>query len=568
MTDPIAEIRALRFQQQTLRKFRDAIIASIDRLLTTNTDLTAVTDVQQQLLDLAGTFFGALGDSVNDRQMLHDLVDMLQTAVDAVRNGLAVEVQRAASAEQTNTTAISNEATRAIGAEQGIIGSLSVEVARATKAETSNGQAIVNEITRATGAEQVNVKAISDESSRAKAAEQTLTTGLNAETSRALQAEQTLTASVTAEATTARAAETANAKAVSDETARAKSSEQTLTTGLSSEVTRATQAEATLTTNLTAETARATSAEQAASKAASDEATRAKAAEQANTTAIGNEVTRAQGAESTLTTNLSSEVTRAKAAESAEVTSRQQGDSTNATAITQETTDRKAADTAEATARANADSTETTNRTNADTALGTRIDNETTARIAGDAAAIVSALWFPPYAAGASYGQGGDAEVYVLTVGRLHVMPIFVPPNSAAIKSLQLEVISASGSGRTVRAGLWRDNGSGLPGALLYDGGAIPAPTSYPALMRWTPSAAISATGWLWMGVAQQGGTTGNPTQTRGLSGYMAGVRQSPTGQMGVGLVSSTDNVTGAFAANPAVVADGTNITPRVTLLF
>jgi phage shock protein A len=101
-----------------------------------------------------------------------------------------------------------------------------------TNSLTSNSNAISNEVTRATGAEGVLTTNLAAEATTARAAETANALSISNEVTRATAAEGVLTTNLAAEATTARAAETANALSISNEVTRATAAEGVLRTDL------------------------------------------------------------------------------------------------------------------------------------------------------------------------------------------------------------------------------------------------------------------------------------------------------------------------------------------------
>jgi hypothetical protein len=182
------------------------------------------------------------------------LRDDLNAEITNRTNDVNLEESRATAAENTLTTNLNSEITRAKAAEKVLTDNLAKEVSDRTTA-------------------------VSTEKSRAESAENTLTTNLNNEITRAKKAE-------------------------ADELARAQAAEKVLTDNLSAEVTRATNKENEINTALTNEVSRATGAENTLTSNLNSEIARAKAAESANSTAISTEKSRAEGVESGLASRI------------------------------------------------------------------------------------------------------------------------------------------------------------------------------------------------------------------------------------------------------------------------
>ena len=269
--------------------------------------------------------------------------------VQSANASVAAETARATAAEAALSTDISNETTRAEGAE-------SAENSRALAAESNLSGLITAETTRAEGVESGLGASITAEISRATSAESTLSGLITAETGRAEAAEatkanidggniftngkQTLAVSTTGAASLnfpAGAAPTApvagDVFAISGPDSHlqfidqlnavqeiAFMSDVTAANGaVAAETARATAAEAALSTDISNETSRATTAESNLNGLITAETTRAEGAESTLTASIASEVSRATLAESNLSGAISTETTRAEAAEAAEV---------------------------------------------------------------------------------------------------------------------------------------------------------------------------------------------------------------------------------------------------------
>ena len=200
------------------------------------------------------------------------LKDALEAEITNRTNDVNLEETRATTAENTLTTNLNSEITRAKAAEKVLTDNLAKEVSDRTTA-------------------------VSAEKSRAESAESTLTTNLNNEITRAKAAEQTLTTNLSTEVSDRKAD-------VDAEEARAKGAEKTLTDNLSAEVTRATNKENEINTAITNEVSRATGAENTLTSNLNAEIDRAKAAEGKNATAISTEKSRAEGVESDLASRI------------------------------------------------------------------------------------------------------------------------------------------------------------------------------------------------------------------------------------------------------------------------
>lgn len=168
----------------------------------------------------------------------------------AISTAVAAEAAIARAAEQANATAISNEVTRATGAEEALDGRLDVIEG---EGEGSIKKAVADEAAIARAAEQANAAAISGEKTRAEGQEAAIRSEFAA-------ADTALDGKITAEATARANADTAinnkiGAKtdastadtvygAINAETARATAAEEANAAAISAEETRALAAEA------------------------------------------------------------------------------------------------------------------------------------------------------------------------------------------------------------------------------------------------------------------------------------------------------------------------------------
>ena len=188
-------------------------------------------------------------------------------------------------AEDTNATAIADEATRAKAAETANATAIADEIVRAKAAEAANATAISDEIIRAKAAETANATAIADEITRAKAAEAANANTIVVERARmdGLEGEldQEIARAKAAEAANNHATGT-NADAIAAEETRAKTAEASNALAIAEEITRAKAAEAANANTIVIERARMDGIEMELDS----EIDRAKAAETTNATAI------------------------------------------------------------------------------------------------------------------------------------------------------------------------------------------------------------------------------------------------------------------------------------------
>lgn len=90
----------------------------------------------------------------------------------------------------------------------------------------------------------------------------------------------------------------------------------------------------------------------------------------------------------------------------------------------------------------------------------------------------------------------------------MQCIPLFIP-KAATFDRIFAEVTGAGTAGAVVRLGIYADDGSGSPGALIVDGGTIDGTSA--TIQSVTISQALSA-GWVWLASAVQGAAGTRPT--------------------------------------------------------
>lgn len=265
-----------------------------DRILAEN---TGATDLQQQIT-IEKNRAEAAEKSLDSKYTA--LIDTLKSTDDKIR------------------TDLSNEITRASGAESAMDVKLENEIARA-KAEEKKLESLVggidyteklNELKeKISVAESVLGKQIEDEFNRANKVEADIRLDLNTEIERSSRQDERAVADLQAEIT------------------RAKRAEETVGTKLDEEIARSTAADNTLDGKIASEITRATTVENAIYKTISDLADSISDGNKDNLVTVAelnkkvtDEIDRSIAADNLLTTNLTSEVERAKAAEAKNAT--------------------------------------------------------------------------------------------------------------------------------------------------------------------------------------------------------------------------------------------------------
>lgn len=92
--------------------------------------------------------------------------------------------------------------------------------------------------------------------------------------------------------------------------------------------------------------------------------------------------------------------------------------------------------------------------------------------------------------------------------GTLRLCPVFIPIEKT-LDRIGAEITGAGESGSTLRLGIYRDDGTGFPGALLLDAGTIDATSA--TVQQITINQVITP-GVYWIGGAVQGAPTTQPT--------------------------------------------------------
>lgn len=149
-----------------------------------------------------------------------------------------------------------------------------------------------------------------------------------------------------------------------------------------------------------------------------------------------------------------------------------------------------------------------------------------------------------------------------LGVGTLRLQ-MFMAPNACTLSRIGAEVVTPGDAGSKFRLGIYNDDGTGRPGALLIDAGVIAGDSG--TVQELTINQSISA-GIYWIGGAVQIVTTTQPTMrtsSQGGTQYVeASVGSAPPSNWGNIGVTGT-GVVGALP-NPFVFANYAGSVPRV----
>lgn len=152
----------------------------------------------------------------------------------------------------------------------------------------------------------------------------------------------------------------------------------------------------------------------------------------------------------------------------------------------------------------------------------------------------------------------GSAGTMTPTNGRLTATPVFFG-KSVAIDALFAETTTAGNAGAQLRLGIYADDGTGDPGALIIDGGTVPADAA--AVAQVVIPATTLAPGLYWFAVAIQNAAATAPV-VRAVSGsatlpHHAGSAALPGA--GAAVVAATHNATVTTGGLPAAWVPGAN---------
>lgn len=158
--------------------------------------------------------------------------------------------------------------------------------------------------------------------------------------------------------------------------------------------------------------------------------------------------------------------------------------------------------------------------------------------------------------------NGSTSTSVTLGNGTLRVAPMWVP-NTVTLTRIGVGITVGGDATAKVRLGVYGDDGTGKPGALLLDAGQVDAAAAG------DPELTISLTvgpGWYWVGGAVQGVTTTQPT-VRILTTHHSSMPLSiPSGLPAGGILPvgySISGITGALP-NPFGTAAFNGATPRL----
>ena len=184
----------------------------------TDQKVADLVDAAPDLLNTLNELAAAIGDDAN-------FVTTVTSSVANVQTNLSNEVSRAQGAESSLQSALLAEAGRAAAAEAAVAADLAAENVRALAAESILTADLLTEVARAQAAEATLTADLATEAARALAAEGVLTVDLATEVARAQAAEAAVAADLVTEGAARFAGDAAVAASLAAETARAQAAE-------------------------------------------------------------------------------------------------------------------------------------------------------------------------------------------------------------------------------------------------------------------------------------------------------------------------------------------------------
>lgn len=154
-----------------------------------------------------------------------------------------------------------------------------------------------------------------------------------------------------------------------------------------------------------------------------------------------------------------------------------------------------------------------------------------------------------------------------LGTGTLRAVPFYTPV-ALSVARIGAEITAAGDAGGRLRLGVYADNGSGFPGALVIDAGTIAADAV--ATAEATLASPVTLTpGWYWLAAVVQAVTTTQPTVRIGAAAtpgflFTPGTALPGAGSTAVGY--SMTGVTGALPAAWSPTLTPTGAAPRLLL--
>lgn len=170
-----------------------------------------------------------------------------------------------------------------------------------------------------------------------------------------------------------------------------------------------------------------------------------------------------------------------------------------------------------------------------------------------------------PWVTGRFYGlPEGATPVAVLTVAStLYAYPVYVP-NEVTVSSLTISVTTGQ-TGGAAHFGIYKDNGAGYPGELVYDSGVVSGLTSTTTVAKTGVATTLNA-GVYWIATIFTASGT-YPSVAGSTANYSLGLNSklgsdtaahalATSGQAGTGI-----SVAGTYGALPATFTAGATLT-------
>jgi hypothetical protein len=191
-------------------------------------------------------------------------------------------------------------------------------------------------------------------------------------------------------------------------------------------------------------------------------------------------------------------------------------------------------------------------------------------------AGIGQVLGQGPYSSNWQHGRwyaapnfGSVSTSITLNNGALRATPFWVP-NAVTVQAIACEVTTGGGAGALYRAGIYADDGTGRPGALLLDAGTFSVAAGdpgVPGVLTITGLSTALTPGVYWIAGVVQGNPAPQPTlRTITPAGIMPNIdfgTSTPTAAEITAGVNATGSQTGALP-NPFVYSSVSSAAPRI----
>jgi len=180
---------------------------------------------------------------------------------------------------------------------------------------------------------------------------------------------------------------------------------------------------------------------------------------------------------------------------------------------------------------------------------------------------LVPHVALPPWQSGRYYFVPNQSSVQTVSTsgnGTVRAGPVVVPLNVTLVR-IGAEVTSAGDAGSLVRLGIWQDDGTGRPGALILDAGTIAGDS---ATVQEITIAQPLTRGVYWFGLCVQNVTVTQPTlrfnASSGLVPLDAGTSTPAANKASLSVTRS--GITGAFPATFGTAGLDPTPVPRIVV--